>query len=528
MSSPGAVIIARALVSVSDKTGLVELGRFLAERKVEILSTGGTASALRSAGVAVRDVSSHTGFPEILGGRVKTLHPLIHGGVLARRDDPGQREAMARHGILPIDLVVVNLYPFERTAASGAVLEDCIETIDVGGPALVRAAAKNHEFVTVVVDPADYGPVMSEMAAQGGATTLALRRRLAAEAFARVAAYDAAIAARLDLERGERFPRRLVGAGELRQRLRYGENPHQEAALYVGGPPRPGAASARQVQGKELSYNNIADADAAFELAIEFDAPAAAIIKHETPSGVALSATLVEAYVKARDADPVSAFGGVVGLNRAIDRATAERLGELFLEVVIAPDADAEALAALAGRKNLRLLLVGAAPDRAARSLVARSVAGGFLVQERDHGQARPAAERVVTRRQPTAAECFDLSFAEKVAKHAKSNAIVLAKDGRTVGIGAGQMSRVDAARLAVLKASDMAEAAGEPASRAVGAVAASDAFFPFADGLTALAEAGIAAVIQPGGSVRDDEVIAAADARGLAMLFTGVRHFRH
>jgi phosphoribosylaminoimidazolecarboxamide formyltransferase/IMP cyclohydrolase len=518
--------VCRALVSVSDKSGLQEFARFLADAGVEILSTGGSAKALRDAGIAVRDVGEHTSFPEIMDGRVKTLHPRIHGGILGRRDVDAA--VMAEHDIPPIDLVVVNLYPFEATVARGASFDDCIENIDIGGPALIRAAAKNHAFVTVVTDPADYGAVMDEMRANGGATTAALRRRLAGAAYARTAAYDAAIGRWFAGIGGETFPKRVTIAGELRQTLRYGENPHQGAAFYVTGERRPGIATATQLQGKELSYNNLNDTDAAFELVAEFEEPAVAIIKHANPCGVAVAGTLQDAYERALACDPVSAFGGIIAVNRTLDGATAEAIAKLFAEVVIAPGADEEARRVLATKKNLRVLLTGAMPDPAEPGMTVRSVAGGFLLQTRDDGRASPGELRVVTRRTPSEAELRDMLFAFRVAKHVKSNAIVYAKDGATVGIGAGQMSRVDSSRIAAWKSADAAKAAGLARPGTVGSVVASDAFFPFADGLLAAAEAGATAVIQPGGSMRDAEVVAAADEKGLAMVFTGMRHFRH
>ncbi len=526
--SEGLIAIRRALVSVSDKTGLIEFARYLAERGVEILSTGGSAKALREAGIAIKEVAEHTGFPEIMDGRVKTLHPKIHGGILARRDEPRHLAAMRDHGIAPIDLVAVNLYPFEATAARGAGFDECIENIDIGGPALIRAAAKNHAFVAVVTDPADYGAVLAEMRGGNGTTTLALRKRLAAKAYARTGAYDAAIGQWFAEALGERFPERLVVAGERRLRLRYGENPHQEAAFYAGGKPRPGVATARQLQGKELSYNNLSDTDAAFELVAEFEETVVAIIKHANPCGVALGATPLEAYKKALACDPVSAFGGIIALNRPLDGPTAEEIGKLFAEVVIAPEADAAAKAALASKKNLRLLVAGAVPDPAEPGTTLRSLAGGYLLQTRDNGRVDARQLKVVTKRAPTRAERDDLLFAFRVAKHVKSNAIVFAKGGATVGIGAGQMSRVDSARIAAWKAEEAGKAAGETASRTKGSVVASDAFFPFADGLIAAIAAGASAAIQPGGSVRDEEVIAAADEAGIAMVFTGLRHFRH
>jgi phosphoribosylaminoimidazolecarboxamide formyltransferase/IMP cyclohydrolase len=520
--------VARALISVSDKTGLAELGRFLALRGVEVLSTGGSARVLAEAGVTVTEVADHTGFPEIMDGRVKTLHPTIHGGLLARRDDAGHRQAMARHGIAAIDLLVVNLYPFEATVAAGADWDDCIENIDIGGPALIRAAAKNHDFVTVVTDPADYATVMAELAARDGATGAALRRELAEKAFARTAAYDAAIASWMATQRGESFPERVLAGGVLRQRLRYGENPHQAAALYVGGSARPGVATATQLQGKELSYNNLNDTDAAFELVAEFDRPAVVIVKHANPCGVAVADGLTEAYRRALACDPVSAFGGIVAVNRPLDAATAAAIAERFVEVAIAPAVAEAARDVLAAKKNLRLMVTGSLPDPAAPGVTLRSVAGGLLLQGRDGGRVERAALKVVTKRAPSDAEVADMLFAFTVAKHVKSNAIVYAKDGATVGIGAGQMSRVDAARIAAQKAREAAATAGEAEPRTIGSAVASDAFFPFADGLLAAAEAGATAVIQPGGSMRDDEVIDAADGQGLAMAFTGLRHFRH
>jgi phosphoribosylaminoimidazolecarboxamide formyltransferase/IMP cyclohydrolase len=524
------VPIRRALISVSDKAGLADLARFLAGRGVEIVSTGGTAKAIADAGVAVKEVSAHTGFPEIMDGRVKTLHPKIHGGILARRGEPSDASAMAAHGIDAIDLVVVNLYPFEATAARGGDFAACVENIDIGGPALIRAAAKNHDWVTVVVDPADYAALMAEIVEHGG-TTLALRRRLAAAAYARTAAYDSAVAAWFAGQIGEAFPRRIAFAGEIAQKLRYGENPHQDAAFYravATAPVRPGVATAIQLQGKELSYNNLNDTDAAFELVAEFDRPAVAIIKHANPCGVAVAGSIAEAYERALACDPVSAFGGIVAVNRTLDRDAAERIAKLFVEVVIAPGLDAGARAVFAAKKNLRVLEAGAMPDPAAPGLSFRQLAGGFLVQDRDSGRIGHNDLKTVTRRAPTAEETEDLLFAFTVCKHVKSNAIVYAKGGATVGIGAGQMSRVDSSRIAAQKAADAARAAGLAEPPTKGSVVASDAFFPFADGLEAAVAAGATAVIQPGGSVRDDEVIAAADAAGIAMVFTGMRHFRH
>jgi|HubBroStandDraft_1064217.scaffolds.fasta_scaffold00539_15 phosphoribosylaminoimidazolecarboxamide formyltransferase/IMP cyclohydrolase len=524
--------IRRALISVWDKAGLVEFARALVERGVVLISTGGSAKAIADAGLPVAEVAGVTGFPEMLDGRVKTLHPAIHAGVLARRDLESHRAALLKHGLMEIDLVVSSLYPFEATVASGAPWEDCVEKIDIGGPSLIRGAAKNHDFVTIVTDPSDYPAVLAEMDDHGGATTLATRRRLAGEAYARTAAYDAAIAAWMAAARDDVFPARLAIAGERKQRLRYGENPHQQAAFYaIAADTRPGVATATQLQGKELSYNNINDTDAAFECVAEFDEPAVAIIKHANPCGVAIGATLIEAYRKALACDPVSPYGGIVALNRPLDAETADALVSLFAEVVIAPDFDKEALRLLARKTQLRLLATGGLPDPAAAGLSFRSVAGGFLIQDRDSGRVDLASLRVVTERAPSETELRDLIFAFRVAKYVKSNAIVYAKNGATVGIGAGQMSRVDSARFAAMKSEDAGKAArGGVAgpSPAEGSVVASDAFFPYADGLLAAADAGATAVIQPGGSIRDGEVIAAADARGLAMVFAGLRHFRH
>ena len=521
--------VRRALISVSDKTGIAELGRFLAEHGVEVLSTGGSAKALGEAGIAVVEVSHHTGFPEIMNGRVKTLHPMIHGGILANRDEDAHMEALEHHGIAPIDLVVVNLYPFEQTVRAGAGFDDCIENIDIGGPTLIRAAAKNHGSVAVVTEPQDYARVMDDMHHNDGATGAALRRELAAAAFAHTAAYDAAIAAWFARRQDEAYPERLIVSAERRQLLRYGENPHQSAAFYAAAAPRAGVATARQLQGKELSYNNLNDTDAAFELVAEFTAdPAVAIIKHANPCGTALGASLADAYRRALACDPVSAFGGVIALNRALDGETASLITEQFAEVVIAPDADADARAVLAEKKNLRLLVTGAMPDAGERSAVLRALAGGYLLQDRDGAVVDEDGLRTVTERKPDEAEMADLRFAFTLAKHVKSNAIVYVKDRASVGVGAGQMSRVDSARIAAQKAAEAQQAAGESESRTAGSVVASDAFFPFADGLLATIEAGAKAVIQPGGSVRDDEVIAAADEAGIAMVFTGIRHFRH
>ena len=518
--------IRRALISVSDKAGLLDLARALVAQGAEILSTGGSAKALRDAGVPVTEVSDYTGFPEILDGRVKTLVPKIHGGILGRRDLPAHVAQMHEHGIGPIDLVAVNLYPFEKTVASGADAETCIENIDIGGPALIRAAAKNHAHVVVLTDPAQYEGLIDALG--NGGTTLDTRRFYAGAAYARTAAYDAAIAAWFAAQAQDAFPERFALAGQRAEILRYGENPHQQAAFYRDGSTRPGVATAVQVQGKALSYNNINDTDAAFEAVAEFDEPAVVIVKHANPCGVAVSSALTTAWDQALRCDPVSAFGGIVALNRPLDAATAEKISTIFTEVIVAPDATEDAKALLARKKNLRLLLTGGLPDPTAAGTVVRSVAGGFLAQTRDNGRIAPEALKVVTKRKPTEQEMQDLIFAFRVAKHVKSNAIVYAKDRTTVGIGAGQMSRVDSARIAASKSGEAAKAAGQSAPLTQGSVAASDAFFPFADGLETIVAAGATAVIQPGGSIRDDEVIAAADAAGIAMVFTGMRHFRH
>ncbi|ONG54973.1 bifunctional phosphoribosylaminoimidazolecarboxamide formyltransferase/IMP cyclohydrolase [Pseudoroseomonas deserti] len=521
------VTIRRALISVHDKTGLLDFARFLAGRGVEILSTGGTARLLRDNGVAVVDVSDHTGFPEILDGRVKTLVPQIHGGLLGRRGDDKHVAQMAEHGIAPIDLLISNLYPFEATVAKGASHEETVEEIDIGGPALTRAAAKNHEDVAVVTDPGQLAALQAEIEAQGG-TSLATRKRLAAAAFARTAAYDTAISTWFAEKLEQDFPPRLAMAGVLRQTLRYGENPHQQAAFYTDGSNRPGIATAQQVQGKELSFNNLNDTDAAFECVAEFDKPAIVIVKHANPCGVSEGESLAQAWDLALRCDPVSAFGGIIAANRVLDAAAAEKISAIFTEVVVAPDADEAAKAIFARKKNLRLLLTGGLPDPATMGRVIRSVSGGFLAQSRDAGRVSADSLKVVTKRAPTEQEMADLIFAFRVAKHVKSNAIVYAKGGSTVGVGAGQMSRVDSARIAAWKSAEAAKAAGLEAPLAHGSVVASDAFFPFADGLQAAAAAGATAVIQPGGSMRDNEVIAAADEAGLAMVFTGMRHFRH
>lgn len=529
---PDRVKIERALLSVSDKNGLVELARALAGHGVELVSTGGTAAALRAEGLAVRDVSDLTGFPEMMDGRVKTLHPRVHGGLLAVRDDAAHAEAMAAHGIGAIDLVVVNLYPFAQTVARGAARDEVVENIDIGGPSMVRSAAKNHAFVAIVTDPADYPELIRALGEEGGTTSLELRKYLAAKAFAATAGYDSAIAQWFAFaDRGQMFPDTLPLTMRRGPELRYGENPHQKGALYLpAGPHGRGIAQAEQVQGKALSYNNYNDADAALELVCELrdSGPACVIVKHANPCGVAVAKDVAEAYRAALACDSVSAFGGIVAVNRTIDRASAEAITGIFTEVVIAPAADREALEVFARKKNLRLLLTGELPDPARPGLTLKSIAGGYLLQSRDNGRAPREALKVVTRRAPSDEELADCLFAWTVAKHVKSNAIVYAKGGSTAGIGAGQMNRLESARIAAWKAKDAAGRAGWTQPRTIGSAVASDAFFPFADGLLAAVEAGATAVIQPGGSIRDDEVIAAADEAGLAMVFTGMRHFRH
>lgn len=528
---PDLIVPRRALLSVFDKTGLEPFAAALHERGCVLISTGGTKRALQAAGLPVTDISEVTDFPEILDGRVKTLHPMVHGGLLGQSSDPDHARTMAEHGIASIDLMVSNLYPFEKTIAAGADYGTAVENIDIGGPAMTRAAAKNHGFVTVITDPQDYQTVLDALSGNDGAVPYALRQTLAARAFARTAAYDAAVSNWFAQTLEVAMPATRSFAGTLAQSLRYGENPHQSAGFYLAGNNRFGVATARQLQGKALSYNNINDTDAAFELVSEFDpenGPAIAIIKHANPCGVALGDTLEAAYRKALRCDSVSAFGGIIAMNRPLDAATATAISEIFTEVIIAPEADEAAVGILAAKKNLRLLVTGGLPDPADRGDVVKSVSGGYLVQSRDSGRIDDLDLRVVTKRAPSDAELADLTFAFRVAKHVKSNAIVYVRDGATVGVGAGQMSRIDSSRIAARKGGDAAEAAGLSEPLTAGSVVASDAFFPFADGLLSAIEAGATAVIQPGGSMRDDEVIAAADEAGIAMLFTGMRHFRH
>ena len=520
--------VKRALISVSDKTGLIPFAQALARFGVKLISTGGTSQALSQAGLPVEEVASITQFPEMLDGRVKTLHPAVHGGILAKRHDPAHMSAIAKHGIHPIDLVVVNLYPFAATVAKGASFATCVENIDIGGPSLIRAAAKNHVDVAVATDPADYDLILKEMEATAGSTGLDLRLSLARKAFARTASYDAAVAQWFQREASETFPEILTLAASLKEKLRYGENPHQQAAFYVSGVARPGVATAKQLQGKELSYNNLNDTDAAFELAAEFSEPALVIVKHANPCGVAVARNLREAWDKALACDPVSAFGGIIAMNRPLDAATAEAISKLFAEVVIAPSIEPGALDILKKKTALRILDAGSMPDPNESGMTLKSLAGGYLVQNRDAGRVNANELKTVTQRAPSQAEISDMIFAFAVAKHVKSNAIVFAKDGATVGIGAGQMSRVDSVRIAAQKGADAAKAAGKSESLIKGSVVASDAFFPFADGLEAAIAAGASAAIQPGGSVRDKEVISCADKAGIAMVFTGMRHFRH
>lgn len=523
--------VRRALISVSDKSGLAERAQRLAAAGVELLSTGGTLQALRDAGLEARDVSDVTGFPEMMDGRVKTLHPRVHGGLLARRNRDDDLASMEEHGIPQIDLLMVNLYPFEETSKSGAEINACIEKIDVGGPAMIRAAAKNHAHVAVCTDMRDLDKVLESMDTHDGSTDLRIRRHLAAKAFGRTAAYDAAIAERLTREVEKPAESWFACGGPRLQDLRYGENPHQDAALYALPEAGAGVASARQTQGKPLSYNNIADADAAFELVSEFDPDdqaAAVIIKHANPCGAARADDLATAYERAFAADPTSAFGGIAAFNRGLDAKTADAITKIFTEVVIAPGADDAALEILSAKKNVRVLLTGGLADPTRGGHVIKSVAGGMLVQERDFGHVSSADLKVVTERQPTPEEMIDLMLAWRLVKHVKSNAIVFARGGASAGIGMGQTSRVEAVRLAARKAEDAARENGWDAPRTKGSAVASDAFFPFADGLMEAVEAGASCAIQPGGSVRDDEVIEAANKAGIAMVFTGMRHFRH
>lgn len=529
--APDRVKIRTALLSVSDKAGIIELAKALTEQGVRLLSTGGTHKAIAAAGLAVTDVSEVTGFPEIMDGRVKTLHPNVHGGLLSIRDDEDHVAAMKQHGIEGIDLAVINLYPFEEVRAAGGDYPTTVENIDIGGPAMIRASAKNHAYVAIVTDPADYAPLIEALKANGGETEYAFRQKLAAKAYARTAAYDTAIsnwfAEALEIE----TPAYRTIGGVLKEAMRYGENPHQSAGFYVTGENRPGVATATLLQGKQLSYNNINDTDGAFELIGEFSAeqgPACAIIKHANPCGVATGSTLKDAYLRALACDSTSAFGGIIALNQLLDGETAEEIVKLFTEVIIAPEVSEEAKAIIAKKPNLRLLVTGGLPDPRSRGITAKTVAGGLLVQSRDSGVIEDVDLKVVTKRAPTATEMEDLKFAYKVAKHVKSNAIVYAKEGQTAGIGAGQMSRIDSARIAGLKAQDAANAMGWAEPMTKGSAVASEAFFPFADGLLSAISAGATAVIQPGGSMRDAEVIAAADEHNVAMVFTGMRHFRH
>ncbi|SCX17952.1 Bifunctional purine biosynthesis protein PurH [Agrobacterium sp. DSM 25558] len=529
--APDKVKIRTALLSVSDKTDIIELAGALVKLGVKLLSTGGTSKAIADAGLPVTDVSDITKFPEIMDGRVKTLHPNVHGGLLAIRDDAEHVEAMRAHGIEAIDLSVINLYPFEEVRAKGGDYPTTVENIDIGGPAMIRASAKNHAYVTVLTDPSDYPELLEALQADDGQTSYALRQRFAAKAYARTAAYDAVIsnwfAEALSIE----TPHYRAIGGVLKEKMRYGENPHQSAGFYLTGDKRPGVATATLLQGKQLSYNNINDTDAAYELVAEFlpeNAPAVAIIKHANPCGVATGATLLDAYKRALACDPVSAFGGVIALNRTLDAETAEEIIQLFTEVIIAPDVTEEAKLIVARKSNLRLLSAGGLPDARAPGLTAKTVSGGLLVQSRDNGMVEDLDLKVVTNRAPTPQELEDMKFAFKIAKHVKSNAVIYAKDGQTAGIGAGQMSRIDSARIAAQKAEDAAKAMGLAEPLTKGSAVASEAFYPFADGLLAAIAAGATAVIQPGGSMRDQDVIDAANAHGVAMVFTGMRHFKH
>ncbi|MGB4058487.1 MAG: bifunctional phosphoribosylaminoimidazolecarboxamide formyltransferase/IMP cyclohydrolase [Alphaproteobacteria bacterium] len=524
-----AVTIKRALISVSDKTGIEEFARALASHGVHILSTGGTASLLSKAGINVTEVSDHTGFPEIMDGRVKTLHPKIHGGILARRDDTSHKAAMDQQSIEGIDMVVINLYPFVKTVQGGADFPTCIENIDIGGPAMIRAAAKNHDFVTVITDASDYIKVLDDMKAHKGAVSYGLRKQLAANAFSLTATYDSNIANWFQSQSESKdYPRHISFSGTLKQTLRYGENPHQGAALYTSESTRPGAALATFLQGKELSYNNLNDTNAAFELVAEFSEPAVAIIKHANPCGVATGKTMLEAYRRALACDPVSAFGGIIALNRPLDKETAATILEIFVEVIIAPSVEPAALELLKKKDKIRVLATGTMPKQENLPRIVTRIAGGFLVQDADSAHINKNDLKIVTKRRPTENEINDMLFAFTVAKHVKSNAIIYAKEGATVGIGAGQMSRIDSSRIAAWKMRETLPPLPPGEGQGEGLVCASDAFFPFADGLISAAEAGVTAVIQPGGSIRDAEVIAAADERGLAMVFTGIRHFRH
>jgi phosphoribosylaminoimidazolecarboxamide formyltransferase / IMP cyclohydrolase len=528
--APDQVTVRTALLSVSDKTGIVDLARALHDKGVHLVSTGGTHKALADAGLPVTDVSELTGFPEVMDGRVKTLHPGVHGGLLAIRDDEDHVQAMTTHGITGIDLAVINLYPFEEVRAKGGDYPTTVENIDIGGPAMIRASAKNHAYVTVITDASDYSGLLAELGT-GAATSFQFRQTMAAKAYARTAAYDTAISGWFAEVLDTPMPLHRTIGGVLKEEMRYGENPHQKAGFYVTGENRPGVATATLLQGKQLSYNNINDTDAAFELVAEFPAeksPAVAIIKHANPCGVATGATLLQAYERALACDSTSAFGGIIALNQELDGATAEEIVKLFTEVIIAPSVSDVAKVVIAAKPNLRLLITGALPDPRIPGLTAKTVAGGLLVQTRDNGMVEDLELKVVTKRAPTAQELEDMKFAFKVAKHVKSNAVVYAKDGQTVGIGAGQMSRVDSARIAALKAEEAAKALGLPAPLTRGSAVASEAFLPFADGLLSMIAAGATAVIQPGGSMRDPEVIAAADEAGVAMVFTGMRHFRH
>jgi len=534
MTSPAPqknIKIKRVLVSLSDKQDVLPLLKALDNKNVEILSTGGTAKMIAEAGIPVTDVSDYTGFPEMMDGRVKTLHPKIHGGLLAVRDNPSHKNAMDAHDIGDIDMLIVNLYPFSETVASGANEQDCVENIDIGGPAMIRSAAKNHNYVTVVTDPADYESILSDLEAHDGHISYSTRKALAAKAFSHTAHYDANIAnwfTQQDQNEDSSFPSKISFAGTLKQTLRYGENPHQKAALYLDGTNRPGVATATQIQGKELSYNNLNDTDAAFEIVSEFKDPAVAIIKHANPAGAAIGGTILEAYTKALRCDPLSAFGGIIAMNKPLDAEAAEEMAKLFCEVIIAPSIENDALSILSKKEKLRVLTTGSMPNPADIRLNVKTLSGSLLVQTADSGRLAEDGLKIVTDREPTPEELRDMIFAFKIAKHVKSNAMVYAKDQATAGVGAGQMSRLDSSRIAARKAQEAAEKAGLEHSLAKGSVVASDAFFPFPDGLIAAADAGVTAVIQPGGSIRDDEIIEAANERGLAMIFTGMRHFRH